>query len=62
MTLEGGQNLNFAIPSNYLKELMARSGGAKLLSQGEQSISAETFDMGTHEVRPRVISGSDCSV
>ena len=43
MTLEGGQNLNFAIPSNYLKELMARSGGAKLLSQGEQSISAETY-------------------
>ena len=43
MTLEGGQNLNFAIPSNYLKELLAQSGKAKPLSRGKQSISAETY-------------------
>ena len=42
MTLEGGQNLNFAIPSNYLKALLAQSGRAKPLLQGKQSISAET--------------------
>ena len=43
MTIEGGQNLNFAIPSNYLKELLGRSGPAKPFPQGEQSISAKTY-------------------
>lgn len=43
ITLEGGQNLNLVIPSNYLKELLAQSGRAKPLSQGKQSISAETY-------------------
>ncbi len=43
MVLEGGQNLNVVIPSNDLKELLARSGGAKPLWQGKQSISAETY-------------------
>ena len=43
MVLEGGQNLNVVIPSNNLKELLARSGGAKPLRQGKQSISAETY-------------------
>ena len=42
MTIQGGQNLNFAIPSNYLKELLARSGTAKPFPQSEQSISAVT--------------------
>ena len=42
MVLEGGQNLNVVIPSNNLKELLGRSGGAKPLWQGKQSISAET--------------------
>ena len=37
------QNLNFAIPSNYLKTLLARSGTAKSFSQQSQSISAETY-------------------
>ena len=32
-TFRGGQNLNFAIPSNYLKGLVARLGPAKPLSQ-----------------------------
>ena len=41
--LEGGQNLNFAIPSLYLKTLLALSGTAKPLSQGNHSISAETY-------------------
>ena len=43
MTLLGGQNLNFAIPSKYLKKLLVQSKLAKPLSQGKQSISAETY-------------------
>ncbi len=43
ITLEGGQNINFAIPSNYLKELLAQSGKVKPLWRGKQSISAETY-------------------
>ena len=39
----GVQNLNFAIPSNYLKTLLTRSGTAKPFSQQTQSISAETY-------------------
>ena len=37
------QNLNFAIPSNYLKKLIGRSGLAKPLSQNNYYISAETY-------------------
>ena len=37
------QNLNFAIPSNYLKALLERSGPVKPLSESGQSISAETY-------------------
>ena len=36
------QNLNFAIPSNYLKALLNRSGIAKSFSQQNQFISAKT--------------------
>ena len=32
-TFTGGQNLNFAIPSNYLKTLLAKTGPAKPLAQ-----------------------------
>ena len=39
----GAQNLNFAIPSNYLKSLLAQTGTAKPLSEQSQSISAETY-------------------
>ena len=39
----GAQNLNFAIPSNALKALLARSKIAKPLSEQSQSISAETY-------------------
>ena len=41
--LEGGQNLNFAIPSLYLKTLLALSGTVKPLFSGNHSISAETY-------------------
>ena len=37
------QNLNFAIPSKYLKALLEQSKPTKPLSQGKQSISAETY-------------------
>ncbi len=39
----GGQNLNFAIPSNYLKALVVRSGVPKPFSQSKTSLSAETY-------------------
>ena len=42
-TFRGGQNLNFAIPSNYLKEMLAQMGTAKPLSEGKQSTPAETY-------------------
>lgn len=35
-TFRGGQNLNFAIPANYLKELIEQIGPAKPLSQAKQ--------------------------
>ena len=37
------QSLNFAIPSNYLKALLAKVQPARPLSQSSQSISAETY-------------------
>ena len=43
MTLVGGQNLNFAIPSRYLRELLTESTPAKPLAEGNRSISAETY-------------------
>ena len=43
MTLQGGQNLNFAIPSKYLKKLITRSGTPRTLGQGNVFISAETY-------------------
>ena len=39
----GVQNLNFLIPSNYLKTLLTQSGIVKPLSQQNQSISAEIY-------------------
>ena len=45
MILEGGQNLNFAIPSVYLQALLAQSGRVKPLSQGDPAISVETYFM-----------------
>ena len=37
------QNLNFAIPSKYLKKLLEQSKLAKPLSQEKQSVSADTY-------------------
>ena len=37
------QNLNFAIPSKYLKALLAKGQSARPLSGNSQSISAETY-------------------
>jgi hypothetical protein len=34
-TFKGGQNLNFAIPANYLKTLLAKTGPAKPLAQAK---------------------------
>ena len=39
----GVQNLNLAIPSNYLKTLLTQSGIVKPLSEQNQSISAEIY-------------------
>ena len=40
MTIKGGQNLNFAIPSNYLKKLLTQSGTAQSFPQmGEMSVA-----------------------
>lgn len=36
-TFKGGQNLNFAIPSNYLSALVAKAGPAKPLTQAQAS-------------------------
>ena len=43
MTLVGGQNLNFAIPSRYLTELLTEPTPTKPLAEGNRSISAETY-------------------
>ena len=42
-TFHDGQNLNFAIPSNYLKVLITTDGPAQPSSRGKQSISADTY-------------------
>lgn len=42
-TIEGGQNLNFAIPVNYLRTLLNQCAQAQPSLQGNQSISAETY-------------------
>ena len=39
---KAGQNLNFAIPSNYLKTLLTLSKPAKPLAPGNQTVPAET--------------------
>ena len=42
-TFRGGQNLNFAIPSNYLKALVAQVGPAKPLSQMKSAKSGHSI-------------------
>ena len=43
MTIEGGQNLNFAIPSNYVKTLVSLSNRVSPLSRVSSTVSAETY-------------------
>ncbi len=42
-TFRGGQNLNFAIPSNYLKKLMEQIGPVKPLSRGKSTGSKKSI-------------------
>jgi hypothetical protein len=42
-TFRGGQNLNFAIPSNYLKTLLGKAGPAKSLAQGKPAKSQRSI-------------------
>jgi len=54
-TFRGGQNLNFAIPSNYLKALLEKRGPAKPLAQakqakGQRSILADMGDRNSEGV------------
>lgn len=42
-SIEGKQRANFAIPSSYLKKLIARSGQVTPLAQRKQSVSAVTY-------------------
>ncbi len=42
-TFRGGQNLNFAIPSNYLKKLMGQIGPAKPLSRAKPAGSKKSI-------------------
>lgn len=55
LTIRNGQNLNFAIPSNYLKTLIAKIGYAKPLSQakfnkGQQSILTDFGNQGVEGI------------
>ena len=43
MTIEGGQNLNFAIPSNYIKTLLTLSKRVRPLSRVSSTVSVETY-------------------
>ena len=43
MAIEEGQNLNFAIPSKYIKALLNTKGTLTPLAQREHNISAETY-------------------
>ena len=43
MTLVGGQNLNFAIPSKYVKTLLNTKRHVTPLAQNKKNISAETY-------------------
>jgi len=42
-TFRGGQNLNFAIPSNYLKALLAKVGPAKPFAQAKPAKAARSI-------------------
>jgi len=58
-TFRGGQNLNFAIPSNYLKTLLAKTGPAKPLAQAKGAKAQRSIlaDLGGRSVEG-VIGGN----
>lgn len=51
-TFRGGQNLNFAIPSNYLKALLSNTGPAKPLAQAKAAKTQRSIlaDLGSRSV------------
>jgi len=51
-TFRGGQNLNFAIPSNYLKALLRKTGPAKPLGQAKPANAQRSIlsDLGGRSV------------
>jgi hypothetical protein len=51
-TFRGGQNLNFAIPSDYLKTLLGKAGPAKPLAQAKLAKAQRSIlsDLGGHGV------------
>ena len=55
------QNLNFAIPSKYLKKLLEQSKSTKPLSQGNPSIFSETFSENYIQRPPHQVSNSSIS-
>lgn len=56
-TFRGGQNLNFAIPSNYLKKLMEQIGPTKPLSKSKPDVSRRSIldDLGSKSTEGVVI-------
>lgn len=53
LTIRDGQNLNFAIPSNYLKNLIAKVGYAKSLSQAKSTTGQQSLlkDLNSRSVK-----------
>ena len=47
MTIEGGQNLNFAIPSNYLRGLVTCTRGIAKFNQEQHTTTIADFDTAT---------------
>ncbi|MBE9582703.1 MAG: serine protease [Proteobacteria bacterium] len=56
-TFRGGQNLNFAIPSNYLKTLLGKAGGIRTLAQ---VMSAKTHRSILADFGSRSLEGVVC--
>ena len=51
-TFRGGQNLNFAIPANYLKALLGRTGPTRPLAQAKAAKATRSIlaDLGGRSV------------
>src|SRR5207245_6657549 len=57
-TFRGGQNLNFAIPSNYLKTLLGKAGPAKPLVQAKPTKAQRSMlsDLGGRNTESIVVT------